>query len=81
MISRRMFVFGSSALLAPCTSQPKPQLSATAPAVDPHYEDLYAEILTEPFLPPAVDTTAFDSRFLRRIVPYVTREQPGERSW
>jgi lipoprotein-anchoring transpeptidase ErfK/SrfK len=77
MISRRMFVFGSSALLASCTSQPKPQLSAAMPVVDPLHADLYTDIVTEPFPLPAVDTTAIDSRFLRRIVPYVTREQPG----
>jgi lipoprotein-anchoring transpeptidase ErfK/SrfK len=77
MISRRMFVLGSSALLASCTSQPKPQLSTVVPVVDPLHADLYAHIATEPFPLPAVDTTAIDSRFLRRIVPYMTREQPG----
>ena len=77
MISRRLFVLGSSAALASCTSQPKPQPSAAVPVIDPDDADLYAEILTEPFPLPAVDTAAIESRFLRRIVPDVTGEQPG----
>ena len=77
MISRRMFVLGSSAALASCTSQPKPQLSTAVPVIDPYYADLYTSITTEPFPVPAVDTAAIESRFLRRIVPYVTGEQPG----
>lgn len=77
MISRRMFVLGSSAALASCTSHPKPQLSAAVPAIDPYYADLYADITTEPFPVPAVDTTVIESRFLRRIVPCVSGERPG----
>lgn len=76
MINRRMFVLGMPLVAAGCVTR-GPEPVVMLPGIDPYYAAMYGAIDTEPFPIPAVDLSQVDAKFLRREVPYTTREQPG----
>jgi lipoprotein-anchoring transpeptidase ErfK/SrfK len=86
-ISRRVFIAGAGAAgLAGCVSQPRPEVVAEAReeapdsaigAVDPAYTRMYAAVEGDRFPIPPVDLKQIDRAYLRRIVDYAVREQPG----
>lgn len=53
------------------------QAALPSPAVDAGWTAMYAALDGEPFSVPAVDISEMDTRFLRRIVPYETKQLPG----
>ena len=88
LIDRRVFLAGAGAAgLVGCVSQPRPQVVAQAPPVeapgsdlgnvDPGYARMYAAIEGDRFPIPAVDLRQIDRAYLRRLVDYAVREQPG----
>lgn len=76
-MDRRVFVLGASAALAGCVTDQRQNVAKPEPIIDPKYTAMYAAVTTEPFPVPAVDLSEVDPRFLRQVVPYSTREQPG----
>jgi lipoprotein-anchoring transpeptidase ErfK/SrfK len=76
--SRRLFVAMMPLGLAACVStQPQPYEAARMPGISPEYLAMYGERPDEQFPLPATDLSEVDPRFLRKVVSYPTREQPG----
>lgn len=65
--------------LAACVSQPQQpyEVSHRVPGVSAEYLAMYGERPDEQYPLPATDLSEVDPRFLRKIVSYPTREQPG----
>jgi lipoprotein-anchoring transpeptidase ErfK/SrfK len=78
-ISRRSVVIGLPLLLAACGGgqQVRREVSPRLAAVDPFYEEMYAEIEDEPHPVRAIDLRRVKPQFLRREVAYNTTERPG----
>jgi lipoprotein-anchoring transpeptidase ErfK/SrfK len=78
-ISRRSVVIGLPLLIAACGGgqQVRREVSPRLAAVDPFYEEMYAEIEDEPHPVRAVDLRRVKPQFLRREVAYNTTERPG----
>ncbi|KFC63729.1 ErfK/YbiS/YcfS/YnhG precursor [Bosea sp. LC85] len=72
-------VFGFPFLAAACTttSPPPPQIANATPAVDPLAAERYAALGNERFSVPAVSLEDLKPRYMRQLVDYPTREQPG----
>ncbi|CAH1653458.1 L,D-transpeptidase [Hyphomicrobiales bacterium] len=77
--TRRAFAALTPLFLAACVSQrPQPYEVATrGPQISPEYLSMYGERLDETHPLPATDLTEVEPQFLRRVVSYPTREQPG----
>lgn len=77
LLSRRAVLVGAP-FLPGCVAREMPDAAALLPPpIDPAYLAMYAALDGEPYPIPAVDISEMDPRFLRRVVPYPTRQQPG----
>jgi lipoprotein-anchoring transpeptidase ErfK/SrfK len=56
---------------------PSPANPAMADAIEPRYNEIYAEIKGDPFTVPGVNLSQVDSAFFRKNVSYATNEAPG----
>ncbi|CAH1652700.1 MAG: L,D-transpeptidase [Chelatococcus sp.] len=76
-ISRRVVLGSMPLILAACASKDRQlPLSSASEGWSP-FQSMYASIDTEPFPVPAIDLEQIAPEFLRREIPYQTREQPG----
>jgi len=77
--TRRAFAALTPLFLAACVSQRQQPYEAAprGPQISPQYLSMYGERPDEQHPLPATDLTEVEPQFLRRIVSYPTREQPG----
>ena len=78
--TRRVFAALSPLFLAACVSQRQQPIEAAAyqgPHISAEYLSMYGERPDEKHPLPATDLSEVEPQFLRRIVSYQTREQPG----
>jgi lipoprotein-anchoring transpeptidase ErfK/SrfK len=77
-LTRRAILIGAPAILTGCVTQRAADQAGVSPlAVDATQAAMYAALDGEPFTVPAVDISEIDSKFLRQIVRYPTRQPPG----
>jgi len=78
--TRRVFAALSPLFLAACVAGRRPEpfeVAHQGPHISAEYLAMYGERPDEQHPLPATDLTEVDPQFLRRIVSYPTREQPG----
>lgn len=80
-VTRRAFLRGGASVgalaLAGCAITPDTNPDSNRPPIDPAYLRMYAAMPNERFPIPAVDLTAIEPAYLRRIVDDPTGERPG----
>lgn len=76
--AKRLAVIAFALTMAACTTvRPPPPQVAAAPAIDPLVAQRYSALETEKFHVPAVNLADLQPRYVRKLVDYPTKHEPG----